>query len=395
MYFNTFLYPFFLFFAVTIFWLTRPRYRNIIIVFFSLFFYAFTSFAHLFLIIGLAVFVFAIGIKMQNTIDKIKRKRYFYFGIASILLVLAWFKYNYLFIGSIASLLSIPIDGWIKIVMPLGISFFTFEFIHYLIELHFNHIPSHTVGEFFTFAFFFPTLTSGPIKRFQTFIVSLRENMSFSLSYIYTGVAYILCGYAEKYLLADNLVSRTSFLANPTVAPSTSALLSGLFIYSFRLYFDFAGLSNVAIGSALLFGIKVPLNFDRPFIKSDLAAFWRSWHMSLTSWVRDYVYMPLVFKFRNNRFITIFGLVLTMGLVGLWHGASWNFLAFGMYHGIGLASLQFWRGLKIRKILPPIISKYAGMVATFVYVSLGWGFFVTHSLSDSILIYKTIFGKFI
>jgi alginate O-acetyltransferase complex protein AlgI len=280
-----------------------------------------------------------------------------------------------------------------NIFMPLGISFFTFEYIHYLIDLNADKLPSHTASDFFTFAFFFPTLASGPIKRFQAFVLGINDVKNFSNQFILSGLFLILVGYLEKYLIADNLVSRTAFLAYPAVAPSATALLSGLFIYSFRLFFDFAGLSNIAIGSALFFGIKVPINFDRPFFKTDLALFWRSWHMSLTSWIRDYVYMPLVFHYRNAKSMIFIGLIVTMGLVGLWHGSSWNFLFFGLYHGFGLAALQIYRGFQPKRLIPKPIAGVIGMFITFIYVSFGWGFFVTHNLSDSMLIYRSIFAK--
>lgn len=347
------------------------------------------------LIVCLAVFVYCSGRMMQRAADPQKRKRVFGVSLLGVLSILIWFKYSNLLVGSVAAIFGLPVNGWLQVVMPLGISFFTFEYVHYLIELYFNHIPEHQAAEFFSFAFFFPTLTSGPIKRFQNFTTGLRENSNFSSEKLYTGGLYIVTGYLQKYLIADNLISRTVFLANPVTAPTTTALVSGLFIYSFRLYFDFSGLSNIAIGSALLFGLKVPLNFDHPFFKTDLASFWRSWHISLTSWIRDYVYMPLVFRFRNNKAVATLGVVLTMSLVGMWHGSSWNYLFFGLYHGLGLSLQQLLRSFKSRLHLPKVLTSIIGWGVTFVFVSFGWAFFVTHSLSDSVLIYKLIFAKFI
>jgi alginate O-acetyltransferase complex protein AlgI len=394
MFFNSFLYIIFLGVSVGIFWLLPGRFRFKVLVGCSLVYYAFASFAYLLLIIFLAVFVFIAGKKISRIENNNEKKKWLIGSLLVVILVLVWFKYSTLFFGGIASLLGFQMSG-LNILLPLGISFFTFEFIHYLIEIYFGHVAIHTAEEFFSFAFFFPTLASGPIKRFQTFIISLREHIFFSKPYFFTGILYIIGGYAQKNLIADNLVTRTAFLSTPAIAPTSSALLSGLFLYSIRLYFDFAGLSNIAIGSALLFGIKVPINFHWPFFQRDLAAFWRSWHMSLTSWIRDYVYMPLVFHFRNSKGAIILGLVLTMSVVGLWHGSSWNFLVFGIYHGIGLAFLQIMRSFQRKKILPYRFGYVLGMLITFVYVSFGWGFFVTNSLADSILLYSRIFAKII
>lgn len=391
MLFNTLLYPCFLGLSLAVFWAVPPRFRQRVLIALSLLFYAWTSIAYLILIILLAVFVYVCGQWITRSPTATQKKKTFLSALIVVVTVLLFFKYSGLLALSLASMLGYSAPSW-SILLPLGISFFTFEFIHYLIEVYQGHISAHTPSEFFTFAFFFPTLQSGPIKRFQTFVESLRTH-AFSLTFFLSGIGYILVGYAQKYLVADNLVPRTAFLSTPAFAPTGFALLSGLFFYSFRLYFDFSGLSNIAIGSALLFGIKVPINFDRPFFQSDLAAFWRRWHMSLTSWIRDYVYMPLVFRFRTNKYMTVIGLVLTMALVGLWHGSSWNFLFFGMYHGLGLAALQLLRMKKRKKMLPPRIGFAVGMVATFVFVSLGWGLFVTHSMSDSILLYSRIFAS--
>lgn len=392
MLFNTLVYPFFLSLSVAAYWLVPKKFRLHALIAASLAFYAFTSLAYLILIIILATFVFYAGKKIQQAEDAKYRKRVFKLSIAGVLFVLVWFKYSGLIFGSLSGLFGYQAGEW-ALLLPLGISFFTFEFIHYLIEIYYRHIGEHTAEEFFSFAFFFPTLASGPIKRFQTFTESLRERLVFSKPFFISGIIYIIGGYLQKYLVADSLVSRTVYLATPSIAPTGGALLTGLFLYSVRLYFDFAGLSNIAIGSALLFGIKVPINFSYPFFKSDLAAFWRSWHMSLTSWIRDYIYMPLVFRYRNSKAAIIGGLIMTMALVGMWHGASWNFLVFGMYHGLGLAFLQVMRGFKRRKLLPAKLSFAMGMLFTFIYVSMGWGFFVTHSLSDSILLYSRIFGR--
>ena len=173
------------------------------------------------------------------------------------------------------------------------------------------------------------------------------------------------------------------------------AAISGIFFYSVRIFFDFAGLSNVAIGSALLFGVEVPINFNYPYFRKDLASFWRYWHMSLTSWVRDYVYMPLVFRFRNSKTIIFVTVIFTMALIGLWHGSSWNFLFFGLYHGIGLALLQIKILPKTLNILPNWLKYGLGMALTFVFVSFGWPLFVTSSLHDSVLLYQKIFAIFI
>lgn len=389
MLFNSFIYPLFLTVTVLIYWILPARFRVYAICLFSVLFYSYYDIPFLFLIVALACFVHAIY-RFKH------KKSVFIGGIGIIILVLIVFKYGNLLAESFTRLFSMEHEA-IRLIMPLGISFFTFEFIHFLVDVYHKKIPPHKPSEFFAFALFFPTLVSGPIKRFQTFLSSLREKTGrLTPEYFLTGLLFILIGYAEKYFIADNLVDRTAFLAAPELVPSTASILSGLFFYSWRIYFDFGGLSLIAIGSALLFGITIPINFSRPYTRKDIAGFWRHWHMSLTSWIRDYVYMPLVFRFRHNKIIMSLSLLFTMALIGLWHGSSWNFLFFGIYHGIGLTFLQLWRSKKIRLPLrlPAPVMNVLGVITTFIFVMFGWPFFVTHSLHDSLLLYERLFGIF-
>ncbi len=395
MLFNTFVYPFFLAVSVALFWMSPARFRLVSLLAISVVFYGFNGAKFLILVCLLSMFTYGIGMKLSSIADPVKKKKYLWFGIAVILCVLLFFKYSNLFLSTIQDLIGGDIN-FKTIFLPLGISFFTFEFIHYLVEMYYGRLAKHTMLEFFSFALFFPTLASGPIKRFNKFFDSTRNAQFFSKKFFITGLFFILFGYIQKYLVADNLVEQTAFLSTPGLAPSGKAILSGLVFYSFRIYFDFAGLSNIAIGSALLFGITVPINFSWPYLRKDLASFWKYWHMSLTSWIRDYIYMPLVFRFRHSRLVTIFAVVVTMALIGLWHGASWNFLFFGLYHGVGLAVLQTRIfSLKYYEMMPKWIRYGIGMAATFIFVTLGWPFFVTASLHDSLLLYQKIFGIFI
>lgn len=392
MLFNSFIYPFFLTGCVALYWLAPVRLRIPLLIFFSIIFYSLSGLWYLLLIMGLVVFVYWIAQVIRKSHEEKVASHLVVGGIAAILMVLIWFKYSSLLVSGFALLFAK--DWKFSIALPLGISFFTFEFIHYLVDLHRRQLPEHRAIHFFAFALFFPTLVSGPVKRFPAFFESLKTIGRFQRDFFFSGLLYILFGYAEKYLLADNFILRTSFLMTPSAAPSGQALLSGIFFYSFRIYFDFLGLTNIAMGSALLFGIKVPMNFNHPYLKPDLAQFWRSWHMSLTNWIRDYIYMPLVFRFRYNKLMQSIALILTLSLIGMWHGSTLNYLFFGVYHGIGLTVLQLWRSWRTRPRLklPPAFSYILGVVATFTFVTLGWPLFVTHSLADSILTYRRIFG---
>lgn len=383
MLFNSLLYPLFLAATVAVYWLVPFAWRRWLLVAYSVFFYAFNEWWFLCLIGGMAGVVWLASQAMERPGE---RRRWFGVVTLAVVMVLVGFKYGPLFLSSFGYT-----GHWL---MPLGISFFTFEFVHFLVDRYYRRLAHPSLADFLVFALFFPTLASGPIKRFTPFTASLHEARQLVGRYFVFGITLIILGYAQKYLLADNLVERTAFLSDPDLVPSRAALLSALFFYSWRLYFDFAGLSNIAIGSALLFGIIVPLNFNRPFVQADLASFWRNWHMSLTSWIRDYVYMPLVFRWRNQKWVMIGGLVGTMAIIGLWHGASWNYLWFGLYHGLGLAFLQVWRGVrpKLPWHLPKPMVRPLGIALTFMYVMMGWPLFVTVSASDSWALYLRLFG---
>lgn len=281
-------------------------------------------------------------------------------------------------------------SGFGAFFVPIGISFITFGFIHYLVDSYRGEIGSHTLSDFMAFSIFPPTLVSGPIKRFQKFSEGVAGEGT-TLPLVWTGCMLILCGYLQKYLIADPLAVFTQPLEHPASVASGIAALGGLFLYSLRIYADFAALSNIAIGSSMLFGILVPLNFNYPYFSVNIADFWRRWHMSLGAWIRDYLYIPL----GGNRLGIVrlcFNLVIIMTLVGIWHGPTLNFAAWGVWHGVGLAAHRVW--VKVRpswRVFASLPYKLFSIVLTFGFVTVGWAFFLTSSLGDSLLILSKVF----
>jgi alginate O-acetyltransferase complex protein AlgI len=300
------------------------------------------------------------------------------------------FKYLTLVISTVSELFGHASLWNISIALPLGISFFTFEFIHYIADIYRGKIGNHNFLTFLSFTFFFPTLVSGPIKRFETFESSLQEKQ-FLPAMFWTGCITILLGYSQKYLIADMLVPFTTALSAPQTIPTQTFAIAGIVCYAIRIYADFLGMSNIAIGSALLFGITVPKNFHAPYLSSDIALFWRRWHMSLSSWVRDYLYIPLGGN-RVGRMREYANVFIVMTIVGLWHGASWNFAIWGLWHGIGLAFHRLWRDLRPEHaIFETRFAKLCGCFLTCAFVTIGWTFFVTTSLEDSFHLLSIIF----
>lgn len=385
--FNSYSYPAFLLLTVLLYWRFPRAWRPGLLILLGVVYYAAHDAKSLLLIAGLALLTYAVG--------RIAQHRTAHPGICTaasvtlLVLVLVYFKYA----GLLASTLGFFLGQRVSvtsIALPLGISFFTFEFIHYIVESARGRITAHRARDFFAFAFFFPTLISGPIKRFQQFHSSLAE-LRWRPEMFFTGALFLLLGYGQKYLLADPLIPFTQALAYPELLTWFSAC-GGLLLYSFRIYFDFAGLSNIAVGSAMLLGILVPKNFEAPYLSTDLQEFWQRWHMSLSSWVRDYIYITLGGS-RRGMIMTAVNLLIVMTVVGLWHGSGWNFAAWGIWHGCGLAVHRLWRGAgnAFGSSLP---ERILGMLLTFSFVTVGWAFFVTTSLHDSLRLLSILFTSF-
>lgn len=384
MLFNSYTYLAFLTLCVVLYWTAPERWRLTLLILFGSLFYLDYSPIYFLLILGLACTVFAAGRhRLTGRSDHAIGA-----CVLLVLLVFILFKYEHLFIATIFG--GTRAEGALGLIMPLGISFFIFEFIHYLTDIARGKIRIHPPGEFFAFTLFFPTMISGPIKRFQPFVQSL-SSLRFRPDLFWQGTLLIIAGFFQKYVLADPLIQFTANLAHPEVIPTTLGAQGGLFAYSLRLYWDFAGLSNVAIGSALLFGITVPQNFHLPYLSRDIQDFWRRWHMSLSSWVRDYIYITLGGN-RRGKVMTLLNLTLAMTIVGLWHGAGWNFAVWGLYHGIGLSLHRLWYAYGPR--WHGFVWSVIGWISTFLFVTIGWAFFVTQTFSDSLLLLSKAFPIF-
>jgi alginate O-acetyltransferase complex protein AlgI len=257
---------------------------------------------------------------------------------------------------------------WKQPVAPLGISFFVFEFVHYLYEVRVHQRePIRNPFKFAVFAIFFPCLAAGPIKRFPDFVPQLATLRSPAPAAVWPGVQRIIRGLFKKICIADLLVEYiVVFEKLPEFnAPIVIALA---ILQGFRIYYDFSGYSDIAIGLAQLLNLRVPENFDRPYFSTSLQEFWRRWHMSLSSWIRDYIYIPL----GGNRAHRVFNLLTAMVLCGLWHGAAWNFALWGVYHGVGLAAEAGVRRLRPTLFDDGPVQRGVGWLICYAYVTYGW-----------------------
>lgn len=284
---------------------------------------------------------------------------------------IAFFKYTVFFIDNVAALFSVPIQKP-NIILPIGISFFTFEIISYLADLRWHNAPRYSFNRFLLFVCFFPRLIAGPIVRHHEIIPQFdldprREGVAkrFSL-----GVALLTLGLAKKVFLADKLapIVDAAFADAARAVPSFGTAWSGALAFTFQLFLDFSAYSEMAIGIALMLGIALPQNFSAPYQATNLADFWRRWHMTLSRYLRDYVYIPLGGS-RHGQARTFAAILATMGLCGLWHGAGWTYVVWGLWHGIGLIALRVWTA---RGAAMPTLAAWP---LTFLFVVVGWVIF--------------------
>jgi D-alanyl-lipoteichoic acid acyltransferase DltB (MBOAT superfamily) len=285
----------------------------------------------------------------------------------------------------------------------LGFSYLAFRLIHTLRERMLGKLPDLSLQEFLIYTIFFPAFTSGPIDRVERFIKDLRAPFTLSMDVLQEGGWRLLWGVFKKYALADTLAIVALNGVNATQTQSTLWLWVLLYAYAFRLYLDFSGYTDIAIGLGRLLGIKLPENFDRPYTKQNLTTFWNSWHMTLSQWFRAYYFNPVTRWWRTRNLSPVFVIFLTqfttMLLIGLWHGISWNFVAWGAWHGVGLFIHNRWADFtKPRATLldaRPLLKRAAawgGVLLTFHYVALGWVWFALPSIHLAGAVMLRLFG---
>lgn len=262
-------------------------------------------------------------------------------AVALCALALVFYKYSYFafdnLVKVVPALAAFPVSEWAPTVAPLAISFFVFEFVHYVIDVRRGHPPIASPLEFLVFACFFPTLVAGPIKRYEQFLPALREGIAaarFFSADTQLGFMRVVGGFAKKFV-ADVL---TVYIAGMSPAFEQQLLSDRWLVFvaiAFRIYFDFSGYSDMAIGFSRMMGIRIAENFNWPYFATGAREFWRRWHISLSTWIRDYIYIPMGGQ-RVNPALHALNLVAVFVICGLWHGAAWNFVLWGLYHGCGL-----------------------------------------------------------
>jgi alginate O-acetyltransferase complex protein AlgI len=377
--------------------------------FLSIFFYGYWNLKYLWLI----VFSIIANYLISKLIVLKKKITFLVFGIFINLLIIIYFKYSNFFLENLNLLDKIKYD-FEYIILPLGISFFTFQQIGFLIDVYFDNKSKFKFSKYFLFVSFFPQLIAGPIIRKHEIFFQLNNKKIFNFNYSNFAIAISIftIGLFKKIFIADSL----SVYANSVFFASENGIyLSfieswvGAITYSLQLYFDFSGYSDMAIGLALMFNIKIPVNFLSPYKSNNISEFWRKWHITLSNFIRDYLYYPVASRLTRlsvNKELNIFNsLLISVAIptlfafffVGLWHGAGWNFIIFGLIHGFGLIFYNYWLTFKTKLSFLFLIKnkkflRFLSTSLTFLYITIAWVFFRSENLISAKNMIGSMFG---
>lgn len=354
------------------------------LVFSSLFFYSWWNIVYLPIILASMLFNFIIGSSL-NQQTKIQKKAILTFGISANIALLGYFKYSDFFIENFNFVFSANVE-LLHLVLPLGISFFTFTQIAYLVDSYKEETKEYDLLNYSLFVTFFPHLLAGPILHHKEMMPQFasKYNLVKKHKNIALGLFLFFIGLFKKVFIADNLaIMATNGFASSAVLNTIEAWITSL-SYTLQLYFDFSGYTDMAIGIALLFNIKLPINFDTPYKSTNIKDFWRRWHITLSRFLRDYIYIPLGGN-RVSSFKIYSNLMITFILGGLWHGAGFTFVFWGFLHGFALVIHRAWQNTGIK------INKFIAWFITFNFINISWIFFKANEFTQAINILRAMF----
>lgn len=377
---------------------TRGTLRLVVCLVGSYIFYGWWDWRFLSLILLSTLIDYFVGLWMADQADNTIRKRLLILSLVANLGLLGLFKYYNFFIDSFQELLAVfgihESRLTLNLILPVGISFYTFQTMSYSIDLYRRAIEvERNFIRFATFVAFFPQLVAGPIVRAKDVIPQFKKDHPFDWDRVMLGLGLILLGYFKKSGIADSLapVVDKTFLA-PEGHTSLSLIIA-VFFYAFQIYCDFSGYSDIAIGTALMLGYRFQTNFNKPYFSKNFSEFWQRWHISLSEWLRDYLYVPLGGN-RHGTAKTYRNLMITMLLGGLWHGANWTFVFWGGLHGLYLVGQRLLSplDLKTRLKLPPLIFDGLALTVVFSLTCFAWIFFRSQSFSEALTVLQGIFA---
>ena len=387
MLFNSLTYFFFLTIVFGLYWSFLKknfRWQNLFLFIASYCFYGWWDVRFLVLIFISSSVDFFLGQAIFSQPDKTKKLHLLWVCLFINLGMLGFFKYYNFFVDSFSFLLTNlgfqPHIKTLRLILPVGISFYTFQSLSYSIDIYRGKIqPTKKFISFMTFVSFFPQLVAGPIQRASDLLPQFLKARTFKRDHLISGFRLILYGLFKKMVIADRLAYFVDHIYNSSEKYDETVLLAATFLFGFQIYCDFSGYSDIAIGSARLLGFDLTQNFRTPYLTKSFKEFWQRWHISLSTWFRDYVYIPLGGN-RVSQSRWIFNILVTFTISGLWHGASSTFIIWGFLHGFYLVSEHF-----VSKFVTlPKSFSWIGFVITFVIVNLSWVFFRANTLEQSL-----------
>lgn len=400
MIFNSIDFAVFLPIVFFVYWFVLGRSRkgqNIFMVVASYFFYGYWDARFLVLIAFSTLLDFSLGLQMEKSDSQKKRKWLLVISLCFNLGLLGFFKYFNFFVDSFSSaftFLGYEFSGiFIDVILPVGISFYTFQTLSYSLDVYHKDIKAtNNITEFSAYVSFFPQLVAGPIERASDFLPQFQKDRTFNLSLAANGMRQILWGLMKKVLIADNAATIANEIFYNHNQHGGPVLFLGAIFFAFQIYGDFSGYSDIAIGTSRLFGFNLKMNFNYPYFAQNIADFWRRWHISLNTWFRDYVYIPMGGN-RVSWFKKIFNIISVFLLSGLWHGANWTYVAWGGINGLYFIPSQIIDKRKKRisqNGLITYIFKLLKIVITFILTCFAWIFFRADSIEQALEIVATI-----
>jgi len=393
---------FLLFFVLTttLFFLLPHRMRWLLLLLASCVFYMFFKPVYILILAFTILIDYYAGLKIESAEGQKARKKYLVMSLIANIGILAVFKYfNFINenITGLAALLGYknPIP-FLKIALPLGLSFHTFQAMSYTIEIYRgNQKAERHFGIYSLYVMFYPQLVAGPIERPQNILYQFHEKKQFDYDRVLYGLRRMLLGFFKKIVIADRLGIYVDSVYRDVEHANSVTIAIALVFFAFQVYCDFSGYSDIAIGAAKVMGYDLMENFNRPFMSRNITEFWRRWHISLSSWFNDYLFTPLVIKRRDwGKWGIVFAILVTFLLSGLWHGAGWPFLIYGLVYGVAV-SFEFLTKKarsRVAKKMPPILYDNISRGLTFAYVCVALVFFRSGYLNRAMLIYKTLFS---
>jgi len=405
MLFNTIDFAIFLPIVFILYWYftnKNLKLQNLLIVASSFVFYGWWDWRFLFLMIGSASVDYIVGILLSKEERKYQRKLLLSLSIIANLGTLAFFKYFNFFADNFIELFSLfgtkfnPIS--IQVVLPVGISFYTFQALSYTIDVYRKHLePTRSIIDYFAFISFFPQLVAGPIERATNLLPQFYKKRIFEYDKAVDGMRQILWGLFKKIVIADNSAEFANLIFNNSSEYSGGILVLGALFFTFQIYGDFSGYSDIAIGASRLFGFDIMRNFNFPYFSRDIAEFWRRWHISLSTWFRDYLYIPLGGS-RGGTWMKVRNTFIIFIVSGFWHGANWTFIVWGALNAIYFLPLLLTNNNRTnletiaQGKLFPNIKEFSFMMITFAMTVFAWIFFRANSISHAISYISEIFS---